>query len=109
MNYNEAFIEAYGKSVATAPEKILKEFMARYDEDHDDLYEEFKEYYSSIMDAIGMWDAGIKFAQQQQNKNFLICLRQLQDMTDNNHAYDPLTNQSFNIAEQLAILEKAAS
>ena len=66
MNYDEAFIKAYGKSVAVAPKDILKDFMDRYHEDHDDLYEEFKEHYTSIMDAIGMWDAGIKFAQQQK-------------------------------------------
>lgn len=66
MNKDEAFIEAYGKSVAVAPDEILKDFMDRYHEDHTDLYEEFREYYTSIMDAIGMWEAGIKFAQQQK-------------------------------------------
>ena len=67
MNYDEAFIEAYGKSVAVAPVEMLKEFMSRYHENHTDLYEEFSEYYSSIMDAMGMWEAGIKFAQQQKD------------------------------------------
>jgi hypothetical protein len=67
MNYDEAFIEAYGKSVAVAPDEMLKEFMSRYHENHTDLYEEFSEYYSSIMDAMGMWEAGIKFAQQQKD------------------------------------------
>jgi len=67
MNKDEAFIEAYGKCVAVAPDDMLKDFLSRYHEDHDGLYEEFGEYYSNIMDALGMWEAGIKFAKENAN------------------------------------------
>lgn len=65
MNEEEAFIEAYGRCVAVAQDDMLKDFLSRYHEDHADLYEEFREYYSNIMDALGMWEAGIKFAKEQ--------------------------------------------
>jgi hypothetical protein len=65
MNKDEAFIKAYGKCVAVAPETVVREFVSRYHEDHDDLYEEFSEYYSSIADALGIWESGIKFAKEQ--------------------------------------------
>lgn len=101
-----AFVDSYGTNVAHYPADTVEDFVARY-EGGEDI--DYSPEYTSIVDALGIWHDAVNFAQQQQNKNFLICLRQLQDMTDNNHAYDPLTNESFNIAEQLAILEKAAS
>jgi hypothetical protein len=62
MNKDEAFIKAYGKCVAVAPEAVVREFVSRYHEDHDDLYEEFGEYYSSIVDAYQVWESAIQFA-----------------------------------------------
>jgi hypothetical protein len=69
MNEKEAFIKVYRKIVAVAPDDILESFLDRYHEDHDVLYEQFGEYYTNIMDALGMWEAGIKFAQKQQKEN----------------------------------------
>lgn len=65
MNKDEAFIKAYGKCVAVAPEAVVREFVSRYHEDHEDLYQEFSEYYSSIMDALCIWESAIKFAKEQ--------------------------------------------
>ena len=61
MNKDEAFIKAYGKCVAVAPEAVVREFISRYHENHDDLYEEFSEYYASIVDAYLVWESAIKF------------------------------------------------
>ena len=68
MNKDEAFIEAYGRCVAVAPDDMLKNFMSRYHEDHDVLYKEFSEYYSSIVDAYLVWEAGIKFERMRHEQ-----------------------------------------
>lgn len=65
MSKDEEFIKAYGKCVAVAPETMVREFVSRYHEDHKDLYQEFGEYYSSIMDALCLWESAIKFAKEQ--------------------------------------------
>jgi hypothetical protein len=60
MNEKEqaAFVEAYANNVSGIDEKIVADFVARYEsgEDIDYSWE-----YTSIMDALGMWHAAIRF------------------------------------------------
>lgn len=65
MSYDAAFIEAYRSNVAVAPKDVVKTFMSRYHEDHNIVYKDYSEYYTSIMDALGMFEAGIQFAKEK--------------------------------------------
>ena len=60
MNEKEhaACVEAYANNVSGIDEKIVADFVARYEsgEDIDYSWE-----YTSIMDALGMWHAAIRF------------------------------------------------
>lgn len=60
MNEKEqaAFVEAYANNVSGIDEKIVADFVARYEsgEDIDYSWE-----YTSIMDALGMWHSAIRF------------------------------------------------
>lgn len=61
----QAFIEAYGNNVADASEAQVTDFVRRYalGEDLD-----YSSDYTSIMDALGMWNEGIKWQMQQTKK-----------------------------------------
>jgi hypothetical protein len=67
MNKDEAFIKAYRKIVAVASNDAVESFLNRYHEDHDVLYGEFVDY-TSMMDALGMWEAGIKFERMRHEQ-----------------------------------------
>jgi hypothetical protein len=54
-----AFVQAYGYHVCNAPQKVVEAFVADY-ENGDDV-SEYSEHYTSIMDALGMWHAGVHF------------------------------------------------
>ncbi|MFZ4101947.1 MAG: hypothetical protein ACOYKR_08325 [Sphingobacterium thalpophilum] len=60
MNEKEqaAFVEAYANNVSGIDEKIVADFVARYEsgEDIDYSWE-----YTSIMDALCMWHSAIRF------------------------------------------------
>lgn len=57
MNEKEqaAFVDAYGRHVASASSDYVADFVARYESGEDMPY---SENYTSIMDALGMWHAG---------------------------------------------------
>jgi hypothetical protein len=63
-----AFIEAYGRNVASASHKDVAEFVRRYalGEDLD-----YSGDYTTIMDAIGMWNYGIKFEREKATKSLV--------------------------------------
>ena len=65
MNKEEqaAFVQAYGFHVCEAPQKIVEAFITDY-ENGDDV-DEYKEYYTSIMDALGMWHSGIRYQMER--------------------------------------------
>jgi hypothetical protein len=60
MNKSEqaAFVQAYLNNVASAPSDYVAQFVARYESGEDMPY---CEHYTSIMDALGMWHAGVHF------------------------------------------------
>ncbi len=64
----KAFIEAYGRNVADASEAQVTEFVRKYalGEDLD-----YSSDYTSIMDALGMWNDGIKWQMQQTKKDLV--------------------------------------
>ena len=53
-----AFVEAYDNNVADAPHDYVTDFVARYSSGEDMPY---CEYYTSIVDALGMWHSAIRF------------------------------------------------
>lgn len=53
-----AFVEAYANNVASAPSDYVADFVARYSSGEDMPY---CEYYTSIVDALGMWHSAIRF------------------------------------------------
>ena len=60
MNEKEqkAFVEAYANNVSGIDEKIVADFVARYESGEDIDY---SCEYTSIMDALGMWHSAIRF------------------------------------------------
>lgn len=64
----KAFVEAYGRNVADASDAQVTEFVRRYalGEDLD-----YSSDYTSIMDALGMWNEGIKWQMQQTKKDLV--------------------------------------
>ena len=61
----QAFVEAYGRNVAEVSDAKVVEFVRSYalGEDLD-----YSSYYTSVMDALGMWNEGIKWQMQQARK-----------------------------------------
>jgi hypothetical protein len=64
----QAFVEAYGRNVAEVSDAKVVEFVRSYalGEDLD-----YSSYYTSVMDALGMWNEGIKWQMQQARKAVL--------------------------------------
>ena len=58
----KAFVEAYANNVADAPEEHVAEFVRRYAADED---LDYSSDYTSIMDALCMWNSAISY---QRNK-----------------------------------------
>ena len=67
LDYN-VFADDYQKNVGSASPKTVSQFIGRMKDDmegevdHDELYDEFPETYTSIMDAMTMWEAGAAHA-----------------------------------------------
>ena len=61
----EAFINAFCNNVASVPEPALQKFMDEYCiADDDSISNESSEYYTPIMDALGVWfDAKLFYKQ----------------------------------------------
>jgi hypothetical protein len=61
MNKEEqaAFVAAYCGNVGSAPDHIVEAFVADY-ENGDDV-DEYSEFATSILDALGMWHSGIRY------------------------------------------------
>lgn len=53
-----AFVKAYGNNVAMIGDKYVANFVRRYYEGED---VEYDNDYASIMDALGMWNAALKW------------------------------------------------
>ena len=62
MNKEEqaAFVAAYCSNVGSAPDHIVEAFITDY-ENGDDVDEYSAKHYASILDALGMWHAGIRY------------------------------------------------
>ena len=62
MNKEEqaAFVAAYCSNVNLAPREIVEAFITDY-ENGDDLDEYSTRHYASILDALGMWHAGVSY------------------------------------------------
>lgn len=60
MNEKEqiAFVQAYLHNVGNAPSDYVADFVARYESGEDMPY---CEYYTSIMDALGVWSYAIRY------------------------------------------------
>jgi hypothetical protein len=65
MNESErnAFVSAYVSNVAVAKKETVEKFLDRYldNPDGDNLYHEFGCDYTSIMDALGVWQSAINY------------------------------------------------
>ena len=61
MNKQEqaAFIDAYCSNVGSAPDHIVEAFITDY-ENGDDV-DEYSDYATSILDALGMWHSAIRY------------------------------------------------
>ena len=59
----EAFIEAYLNSVGYAPKEYVEGYL---DKLKSGAKQEYDEYYSSVQDALLMWNSALYFANQQQ-------------------------------------------
>jgi hypothetical protein len=57
-----AFVEAYGRQVAMIGDKYVADFVRRYYEGDDVEYEQD---YANIVDALGMWNEGIRWQLEQ--------------------------------------------
>ncbi len=65
-NEQAAFVKAYSNNVAHLADSIVADFVARYAEGQDIDYS-FEQ--TSIMDALGVWNAAILWQIQQQGGN----------------------------------------
>jgi len=54
------FVDAYANNVADAPREYVADFVARCEAGEDIPY---GEYYTSIMDALGVWNSAKSFYQ----------------------------------------------
>jgi hypothetical protein len=69
LDYN-VFAVDYRRNVGSASPTAVSQFIGRMKDDmegevdHDALYEEFPESYTTIMDALGMWEAGAAHARK---------------------------------------------
>ena len=65
MNKEEqaAFVAAYCSNVGSAPDHIVEAFITDY-ENGDDV-DEYSEFATSIMDALGMWHSAIRYQLQR--------------------------------------------
>lgn len=61
MNKDEqaAFVAAYCSNVGSAPDHIVEAFVTDY-ENGDDV-DEYSEFATSILDALGMWHSAIRY------------------------------------------------
>ncbi len=61
-----AFVKAYSSHVANADKATVEIFIKKHVEgiDHNELYNEFVEHYTSIMDALGVWESAIQFCKK---------------------------------------------
>jgi hypothetical protein len=58
----EAFIEAYARIVAEAPEDSVRRYFTMA---HDEFYKTEREYYTSITDAYWMWEAARQYKAEE--------------------------------------------
>jgi len=58
-NEQAAFVEAYSRNVAMVGDSDVAKFVGRYARDEE---LEYSGDYTSIMDALGMWNEGAKWA-----------------------------------------------
>ena len=58
---DEAFARAYADNVNDAPEEVVREFLEVGD--HNQFYKNHSGYYGSIVDAYGVWNAALIYAQ----------------------------------------------
>ena len=65
MNYFEraAFVEAYLQIVAYAPREYVEGFLLKWEANEDIEYDE---YYTSVVDALGVWCEAVEFANKQK-------------------------------------------
>lgn len=60
------FVEAYSNNVAHAPSDYVAQFVARIESGEDMPY---CEYYTSIVDALGVWQAARNFYTTNKEKH----------------------------------------
>ena len=60
-----AFIKAYLNSVGYAPKEYVEGFLDWLDAD---VAIEYGEYYTSVVDALGMWNSALYFANKLKGK-----------------------------------------
>ena len=76
LDYN-VFAVDYRRNVGSASPQTVSQFIGRLKDDmegevdHDALWEEFSEDYTSIMDALGMWEAGAAHARNLIAQNLM--------------------------------------
>jgi len=58
-----AFVDAYANNVASVPSDRVADFVARYESGEDVIY---SGDYTSIVDALGVWNYAMKFAMTQE-------------------------------------------
>jgi len=68
--FKTAFVDAYSRNVANVGNQEVKDFLedCEKEDNHNKLYEKYPNGYTSIMDALGVFEAGIYFVNEQLDK-----------------------------------------
>ena len=80
IDEQKAFVKAYSNNVAMVKDSDVAEFVRRYAQGED---LEYSHDYTSIMDALGMWNAAILWQMQQAHLALTLARSEL-----NRHARD---------------------
>ena len=59
----EAFIKAYLNNAGYAPKEYVEDILTKLD---SDAHIEYDEYYTNVVDALGVWCEALEFANKQK-------------------------------------------
>lgn len=108
IDFDTAFVEAYGQHVASADKATVQAFIQCVNEDLDAdlIHNRFPFEYTGMMDALGVFGEGCDFAKKQVAAQFIATLENLKQCTSNELVIS--NGLSFNIDEMLEQLKRIA-
>lgn len=101
LDFDSAFVEAYGRHVASADKETVQAFVQCINEDLDAdlIHNRFPFEYTGMMDALGVFGEGCDFAKKQITAQFIATLENLRECTSNEKVIG--NGLSFDIDEML--------